>query len=1029
MPTNVKMTGCLKIVSRMSQDDQDNLLKRLDDYMARGVPASQAQHMAAQDTLEELQQERQDYVGATREQHAQLFPLAKSSAEAAPAPEAPLPVGEATELPAETAGPAKPMSMVEQTQAGYDAAAPEPPAALQARLSRIFQQEGPSRLARAKTAVQQAQSADGRQILKGSLQEWASWAKERFITNAIDQYRAINTKLSERNYMLARLTSAHEGTLEAFLSMGKVKVDGDVVDVVYDGKGGFLGELARTTKGEHQQFLKWVAALRADKLMKQKREHLFTPEDIEAFLHKDTGLASGAMKDGTQRIDAYQEALQMLTDYNEAILRVAMQRGILNAKLYEDFKDDPYLPFWRVMEKEAGAIRWSTALTGQEMFKALKGGSGKLPDDLLSNVVQNWSHVFQAAAKNHAATSILDEASDLGFATKLGKLGDKIPLADGTEHTVTTLDLKNSVWVMANGVPFHYKVHDEDLAEAIGAMSYAMPDWQKPLASFKRVLTRGVTSLPGFKVKNLIRDSLQSLALDDRLDANVLKNWDTANKALQPAQAFKNLANTLRGNVPASFLPQNQSFATMLSTGALMRLGSMVEGNNAVHAAQSLRRLNKGVLLDAKGGRKLLDMLDDAASAYNELGDVSEQSNRAALFDALIKKGYSKAEAAFASRDLMDFTLQGKAPLMRFLVQTVPFLNARTQGLFRLAKAATSGKKYDMLGINQRFANVAGGIAMASLALMLAQQDDPDWKDREDWDRDSYWWIKIGSTAFRIPKPFEVGSIGTLAERTWELMFDKDMSMRRYADRISDMLTGTFAFNPTPQFAKPFIDIYANKDSFTGRSIESAGMQERMPADRYNERTSMVARMLGSMGIPNPMSFVNNQWSPSGQGTLSPAQIDYLIGAYFGGLATTLLGAVDFAARPATGQGEKPATNMTKFLSSNLVDPLTGAQSRYVQLFYDRAEQVHQAFQTYQNALKMGDSAKALQVMADNRDLIRQNTAVEAAKKELGQLSAQAQRIGQSKMLDADTKRAQLDEIDRRRARITKQVDDALPVF
>jgi hypothetical protein len=67
---------------------------------------------------------------------------------------------------------------------------------------------------------------------------------------------------------------------------------------------------------------------------------------------------------------------------------------------------------------------------------------------------------------------------------------------------------------------------------------------------------------------------------------------------------------------------------------------------------------------------------------------------------------------------------------------------------------------------------------------LLAYKDDDDWKKREDWDRDNYWWFKIGDTAYRIPKPFEIGAIGTLAERSLELMISDEMTGKRFAQRM-----------------------------------------------------------------------------------------------------------------------------------------------------------------------------------------------------------------------------------------------------
>jgi len=76
----MKMTGCMKIVSRMSEADQDALLSRLDAYQADGVPAERAQLMAAQDMLAEIQGERDQLFNLLREQHPDLFSVAESPA-------------------------------------------------------------------------------------------------------------------------------------------------------------------------------------------------------------------------------------------------------------------------------------------------------------------------------------------------------------------------------------------------------------------------------------------------------------------------------------------------------------------------------------------------------------------------------------------------------------------------------------------------------------------------------------------------------------------------------------------------------------------------------------------------------------------------------------------------------------------------------------------------------------------------------------------------------------------------------------
>jgi hypothetical protein len=1093
---SMKMSGCMNLAAKMHEDDQDKLLQRLDEYQQRGLSAADAQRMAAHDTLTEAQMDREEFLGHTREQHADLFPMARGdeAPQTPPAdpnakPEEPprsIPDQEKLEgvewktapdgkrlvrlhLPSGMAGlvvdphtlavergperfqgkqlsdlvgdhitgqiddheggfaqydhpggeaehPLSEPGQLNEEKAPYDAQPsgnlnPTPDTRTEEEKTKdaigsTFEPPKKALMQRAADAAIALQTPEGRAVLKASLADYVKHLGEALHQNVVDQYAPLK-KLGDRIYQAARMSTAGDSSLEAQMFFGKVFMNGDAPDVKFDGSGGFMGEMAKL-KGEHQQFLYWIAAHRAEKLDAEGRENLMSRETYKQLQKLD----EGKMADGTDRAPLYAAARESLREYNEAALKLAMDSGLVNEKLFNSMKDDPYVPFFRVMEETEGTPRWSTALTGQEAWKKLKGGSGKLPADMMSNVLKNWSHVYTAAAKNRASNLALKEMESMGLATRLGDKGEK-----------------GSVWTVEHGSPVHYMVHDSAMAAAVGAMHYTMPSWQKPLQWFKQTLTHTVTALPAFKLRNFLRDTLQSPALDENLPANVVENMRQGAAVMNVKGAFHNLYLSAKGQPPQSFHPANQTFATMLASGAFQRMGPSTDGARGAYANSVIRRATRGVIVDGPTGSKLMQYLDDLNHAYKEATDAGEQISRVALFNNLKAKGYSNAEAAFASRDLMDFSLQGKSAVMRFIVQTVPFLNARIQGLYKLGRAATSGEKYDAIGVNKRFANIAGAVSLLSLGLMLAQQDDPDWQGRADFDRDAYWWLKIGNTAFKFPKPFEVGAIGTLSERLWEAMFDKTMTARRFGDRMTAMVFDTFAMNPTPQALKPMGDVYANKNSFTGESIETDAEQKLMPADRYDANTSLLARGLGSLGIPNPAALVNNQWNPTtGAGTLSPKQVDYLLQGYFGGLATLTTGLMDFAGKPALGMGSRPAFTQ-KELTGGFTEALPGNTSRYVQQFYDRAEQVDQAFNTYRAALQLGDFGKAQQVMADKGDLIRQESVLASQRQTLATLALQARRVANSPSLTADEKREQLDSISQRRNALASNVDHALPPY
>jgi len=415
-------------------------------------------------------------------------------------------------------------------------------------------------------------------------------------------------------------------------------------------------------------------------------------------------------------------------------------------------------------------------------------------------------------------------------------------------------------------------------------------------------------------------------------------------------------------------------------------------------------------MLDKQGWEKFTGQMRSLWEVYEEFGDRTENVNRAALYERLRAKGLSHAEASFQARDLMDFSMSGKWETVRFLTQTVPFLNARLQGLYKLGRAAKEDPR--------RFAAMAGAVSMASLALLAAYSDDEDWKKREDWDRDNFWWFKVGDMAFRIPKPFEVGAIGTVAERTAELMLSDEMTGKRFGQRISDMVFNTFAMDPTPQAIKPFLDVYSNKDSFSGKAIEGMADERLRPQDRYNERTSEVARLLGSWGLPDPVRLAKGEYAG-----LSPKQIDFLLRGYFGWLATVSNTATDAIAKPLLGRGERPEPKLRDaFLAGNFVESLPSGSSRYVTAMYEQARDVEQAWASYQAAIKSGDIEKAREIQQEEAPKLRSRMAVENAKSQIADLNARAKRIESDKFMSAQAKRAKLDEIEALRNRVAERV-------
>jgi hypothetical protein len=801
----------------------------------------------------------------------------------------------------------------------------------------------------------------------------SDWQKKA-VMGLFDQFAPLK-QLSMDAYVKARLSKGSDGTLEGTMLYGVPFMNNGVPDVKI-GQEGFAHVLSKLGT-EQDRFFWWVAGLRAEQLKAAGLENLFGDAHIDALKTLNTG-----------REALFAETLQKLNTFNDGILKLAEESGIIDAQARQLFKDMPYVPFYRVMED--GDMRGPTmgaGLVNQYAFKKLKGGDAQLNKDLLANTLLNWSHLFTAAAKNRASVAAMDAAGTAGVAMPSLKPGlswnnGKVVDMQGRPVNGTgaltpqmTEAGKGSVKVLRNGTFEHWIVSDPYVMEAIGALEYATPKWFSSFATAKKWLTFGVTVNPAFKIRNLIRDSISAIGQAD-LSANPLKN------VTQGWQAFQQ---------------GTQTHASMLAGGGALRFGTMLEGDRATHAQHLIRNLaDKGTILDESGWEKFQHQMVDLFDAYQELGDKSENVNRAALYEQLLAKGHSQEMANFMARDLLDFSMSGTYPVVRFLAQVVPFMNARLQGLYKLGRAAHENPK--------RIGYTIGAVALGSLALLLAGQDDDDWKKREDWDRDTYWWFKIGGMAFRIPKPFEIGAIGTIAERTYELGFDKEMDAGRYSKRVSDLILQQFAMNPVPQIVKPWLDIYANKDAFSGRPIEGTAAQRLRPQDRKTDATSVPAELLGRLGIPDPSQLLMGRVQP-----LSPLQMDYLMRAYFGWVGTSATVALDYGMRPAMGRGDRPDMNLREvFLAGNFVETLPATGSRYVTQMYQQGQEIQQVYASWQNALKMGQPERAAEIYEANKQQIQQYRGVVSAEKWAGAINQRIKRVEIDPNLSGEDKRVQI---------------------
>jgi hypothetical protein len=794
------------------------------------------------------------------------------------------------------------------------------------------------------------------------IQAIAKRARAEWVQGTLDRFKSIKN-LDLYSYVLARMSDSSDGALTAMLAHGKVFIDSDGALNVDHSKG--LLSVLEQLGGEHDRFLAWIAGNRAARLKGEDRENNLSDDHIKE-LQK---LNEGKMTDGRNRAAVYVKVLGEMRQFNSSVLDVAVKTGLLSQQDAEKFKADAfYVPFYRELDEGDGfeGPKKVASLVNQRAFHRLKG-QDKATNDLLENVLMNWSHLLSASLKNQAAVETMNSAVGAGAAKRV------------------TSDFKgDSVKVMVNGSAQHYAVEDPLLLSSLRALTPSGMGWAtKALAKTKVWFTKGVTISPAFKVRNLIRDSIQSMALAP-MNMNPLSNV---------GQGFK-----LTGN--------DEFMADMFAGGGAFKFGTFSEGSRADLVDRLVRQgVDHASIFDVNSPGKLLDYMKGKLEQYQEFGDRFENANRAALYKRLRDQGVSHLESSFMARDLMDFSLTGAWPWMRFLTSVVPFLNARLQGLYKLGRSYKDDPT--------RAGAVTAAVLGASLLAYLTWKDDDDFQQREQWDRDNFWWWKVGDTAIRIPKPFEIGGIASIFERAVEQMVDKNAEGQQFASSLANILLDNFAFNPTPQIIKPLLDVYADRDPFTGRDIEGQSMERLPKEERFNERTSLVARGVGQL------TSVNG-------GGLSPAQIDYILRGYFGWAGGFALDAASTVLRPVAGVAEPaeakqimgvPEPVFLKFAQSLPID-----QSRYLTAFYQQHKELQQLETLVEQLQKSGDE-RAEKIVEGNEDKLATAKVYDSVARQLTEINGQVKRVSASKDMTPAEKREALNELYAVRNELAKQAE------
>jgi hypothetical protein len=261
---------------------------------------------------------------------------------------------------------------------------------------------------------------------------------------------------------------------------------------------------------------------------------------------------------------------------------------------------------------------------------------------------------------------------------------------------------------------------------------------------------------------------------------------------------------------------------------------------------------------------------------------------------------------------------------------------------------------------------------------------------------------------------FEIAAVGRIAANGVEAFFGQsEMTGRRFVNNVGSILANNLYMDPTPQAVAPLLDLARNKNSMGG-AIVPESMAKLQSQQQYTPASTMVARAVSSAG-----SAAARTIGGPGAQFLAPVQIDYLTNAYLGWLGSMVTNAADVAVRTADqaqaaargvtpNEPVRPSRDLWGYVSGGMVATEPTPQSRYVDMLYQQAAGVNQAFATYHDLLGRHQTEAAKAYLDENKPLIAREPLIANLTKQEAVFAAQIKRVEASPTMTADEKHDQV---------------------
>jgi hypothetical protein len=637
-------------------------------------------------------------------------------------------------------------------------------------------------------------------------------------------------------------------TIEPFIYNGREYKNGliDVLAPLYNNPYGI--SLEKLAQG-------YAIARRGERLTREGKVVPSDPGDLQVIQAEISRFTNP--ETGRPIVEEWYDTWQA---YNANTVKFLRDTGMIdNAGAQLWLSQSDYFPFYRTDKtgKDISHPKVFGGLTSVTNLKALKGGEEAIDVPLMEAILTNLDSAIAMGMKNVAQQRIVRDMITIG-------LGSMVQPGQ-------SIDGRSAVTFKVGGKKYSAFIDDPLIFESMQAVPEVQMDgllgnlFRVPAQVLRELIVRD----PGYVIANMLRDTASVVLTSG---SNIIPVVDTVRNF------GRGLENLEKFGVVGGY-----DFAR--DPGDVVKFVSD-EARKQGHEFPVRENTKWDQVVNSNYIRPLTRVWD----ALGKVSDMAEASTRNAVYEDTMSRTGDWVQAAYDALSVINYGRRGRNTNLRFVTATVPFLNARIQGLDKLYQAGMgrSGVYRERKKNILRFVGRAGLMVGLTGFYYAMVSDDELYQNENPEVRDNYYIIPIKKAdlanrepgfAFKVPIPFEVGILfKTIPERIMDAYY-KDAPSKDLRDSLVRATTSTLAINPFPQAVLPILETAVNYDTFTGRSIIPQYMLDRDPIAQSKFGTNELARRLGeATGI-------------------SPLKLDHLMNGYLGSLGTYTLDAVDSVLR------------------------------------------------------------------------------------------------------------------------------------